>query len=107
MVLLAALAAFAAVGHIAAVVPLAAFSGIMFAWSFLSVASPALTGHLCPAAEGDARGALNAASGLAGLAGSVVGGLVAAHFGYPAALAVPEPALALRAGGPGPEPAGP
>jgi MFS family permease len=88
VVLLAALAAFAAVGHIPAVVPLAAFSGIMFAWSFLSVASPALTGHLCPAAEGDAQGALNAASGLAGLAGSVVGGLVAAHFGYPAALAV-------------------
>jgi peptidoglycan/LPS O-acetylase OafA/YrhL len=41
-VLLAALAAFAAVGHIPAVLPLAAFAGIMFAWSFLSGASPAL-----------------------------------------------------------------
>jgi MFS family permease len=89
VVLLAALAAFAAVGHIPAVVPLAAFAGIMFAWSFLSVASPALTGQLCPkSAEGDAQGALNAASGLAGLIGSVVGGLVAASFGYPAALAL-------------------
>jgi MFS family permease len=88
VVLLAALAAFAAAGHIPAVIPLAAFSGIMFAWSFLSVASPALTGQLCPSAEGDAQGALNAASGLAGLVGSVAGGLVAAAWGYPAALAV-------------------
>ena len=88
VLLLAALAAFAAVGHIPAAVPLAAFAGVMFAWSFLSVASPALTAQLCPQAEGDAQGALNAASGLAGLIGSVVGGLVAASLGYPAALAL-------------------
>ncbi len=88
VVLLAALAAFAAVGHIPAVLPLAAFSGIMFAWSFLSVASPALTGQLCHGAEGDAQGSLNAASGLAGLIGSVVGGLAAASWGFPAALAI-------------------
>jgi MFS family permease len=88
VVLLALLAAFAAVGHVPPVLPLAAFGGIMFAWSFLSVASPALTGRLCARAEGDAQGALNAASGLAGLAGSVVGGLAAARWGYPAALAI-------------------
>ncbi len=87
VVLLTALAVLAAVGHVPAAVPLAAFGGIMFAWSFLSVASPALTGQLVPGdEEGDAQGALNAASGLAGLTGSVVGGAVADVWGYPAAL---------------------
>jgi MFS transporter, DHA1 family, tetracycline resistance protein len=87
VVLLAALAVFAAVRHVPAAVPLAAFGGIMFAWSFLSVASPALTGQLVAGdEEGDAQGALNAASGLAGLTGSVAGGAVAGLWGYPAAL---------------------
>src|SRR5215472_15397189 len=49
VVLLAALPALAAVGHVPAIVPLAAFRGVMFAWSFLSVASPGLTGQLAPA----------------------------------------------------------
>jgi MFS transporter, DHA1 family, tetracycline resistance protein len=88
VVLLAVLAALAAVGHVPALLPLAAFGGVMFAWSFLSVASPGLTGQLVPGAEGDAQGALNAASGLAGLGGSVVGGLAASLWGYPAALAI-------------------
>jgi predicted MFS family arabinose efflux permease len=88
VVLLAALAALAAVGHVPAVLPLAAFGGVMFAWAFLSVASPGLTAQLVPGAEGDAQGALNAASGLAGLVGSVVGGLAADLWGYPAALGI-------------------
>jgi MFS transporter, DHA1 family, tetracycline resistance protein len=88
VVLLAVLAALAAVGHVPAIVPLAAFGGVMFAWSFLSVASPGLTGQLVPGAEGDAQGALNAASGLAGLGGSVVGGFAASLWGYPAALSI-------------------
>ncbi len=88
VVLLTALAAFAAVGHIGAALPLAAFAGVMFAWSFLSVASPGLTGQLAPANEGDAQGLLFAASGLAGLVGSVVGGLAASSWGYPAALGI-------------------
>ena len=88
VVLLAALAVLAAVGHVPAIVPLAVFGGVMFAWSFLSVASPGLTGQLAPGAEGDAQGALNAASGLAGLGGSVVGGFAASLWGYPAALAI-------------------
>ena len=87
VVLLSALAAFAAVGHIPAWLPLAAFAGVMCAWSFLSVASPGLTGQLKPDAEGDAQGLLNASSGLAGLLGSVAGGLIASRWGYPAALA--------------------
>ena len=96
VVLLAALAALAAVGHVPAVLPLAAFGGIMFAWSFLSVASPGLTGQLVPSsAEGDAQGALNAASGLAGLLGSVVGGLAADLWGYPAALSIGAGAVLL------------
>jgi MFS transporter, DHA1 family, tetracycline resistance protein len=89
VVLLTALAALAAIGHVPAVLPLAAFGGIMFAWSFLSVASPDLTGQLVPNdAEGDAQGALNAASGLAGLLGSVAGGLAADLWGYAAALSL-------------------
>jgi predicted MFS family arabinose efflux permease len=95
IVLMALLAALAAVGHVRAVLPLAAFAGIMFAWSFLSVASPALTAQLVPAAEGDAQGLLNASSGLAGLLGSVAGAEVAAAWGYPAALAVGAASVAV------------
>ncbi len=74
--------------HVPAVLPLAAFAGIMFAWSFLSVASPGLAGQLRPDAEGDAQGLLNASSGLAGLLGSVTGGVAADLWGYPAALGI-------------------
>jgi MFS transporter, DHA1 family, tetracycline resistance protein len=96
VVLLALLAALAAVGHVPAVIPLAAFGGIMFAWSFLSVASPGLTGQLVPRhEEGDAQGALNAASGLAGLVGSVAGGTAADLWGYPAALGIGAGAVLL------------
>ncbi len=95
VVLLAALAALASVSRVPAVLPLAAFAGIMFAWSFLSVASPALTGQLMPGAEGDAQGLLNASSGTAGLIGSVLGGTIAGHLGYPAALALGAGATAL------------
>jgi MFS family permease len=88
VILLSALAGLAADGHPPAALPLAAFAGIMFAWSFLSVAAPGLTGQLMPNAEGDAQGLLNAGSGLAGLAGSVLGGFAAGHWGYSAALAI-------------------
>lgn len=95
VLLLAALSILAAIGHVGAVLPLTAFAGIMFAWSFLSVASPALTGQLMPGREGDAQGLLNASSGLAGLAGSVTGGLVADQWGFAVALAVGAGATAL------------
>jgi MFS family permease len=95
VLLLGSLAALAAIGHVGPVLPLVAFAGIMFAWSFLSVASPALTGELAPGSEGDAQGLLNASSGLAGLAGSVAGGLAAEHLGYPAALAIGAAAVAI------------
>ncbi len=94
VILLAALAVFAAVGHLPAVLPLAAFAGIMFAWSFLSVAAPELTAQLVPGALGDAQGLLSASSGAAGLVGSVVGGIAASHWGYPAALAIGAGAVA-------------
>jgi hypothetical protein len=95
VVLLAVLAILASVRGVPAVLPLAAFAGIMFAWSFLSVASPALTGQLLPGAEGDAQGLLNASSGIAGLLGSVLGGIVAGHLGYAAALAFGASATGL------------
>jgi hypothetical protein len=84
VVLLGVLAGLAAAGHVPYVLPMAAFAGILFAWSFLSVASPALTAQLVPDAEGDAQGMLNASSGMAGLVGSVAGGEVANAWGYPA-----------------------
>jgi MFS family permease len=92
--LLAGLAA-AGSGRIPYILPLAAFAGILFAWSFLSVASPALTAQLVPGAEGDAQGMLNATSGIAGLVGSVAGGEVANAWGYPAALAMGASAVAF------------
>jgi MFS transporter, DHA1 family, tetracycline resistance protein len=95
VILLGALAVFAAVGHVPAILPLAAFAGIMFAWSFLSVSSPALTGQLMPQAEGTAQGLLNGSSGLAGLLGSIAGGFVADKWGYPAALALGACAVAV------------
>ncbi|HEY3951780.1 MAG TPA: MFS transporter [Streptosporangiaceae bacterium] len=88
VVLLALLAILAATGSVPAVLPLAVFGGILFAWSFLSVASPGLTGQLVPQAEGEAQGVLNAASGIAGFLGAVIGGAVASAAGYPAALAL-------------------
>jgi MFS transporter, NNP family, nitrate/nitrite transporter len=95
VILLTALAALAAARHVSPVLPVAAFAGIMFAWSFLSVASPGLTAQLVPGDEGDAQGALNASSGLAGLVGSVTGGFAAAHWGYPAALGIGAVAVAV------------
>jgi MFS family permease len=95
VVLLAVLAILASTGSVPSAVPLAAFGGILFAWSFLSVASPGLTGQLVPRAEGEAQGVLNAASGVAGFLGSVIGGEVASTAGYPAALALGAAATAL------------
>jgi DHA1 family tetracycline resistance protein-like MFS transporter len=95
VVLLAVLAVLAAIGHVGAVLPLAAFAGIMFAWSFLSVASPGLAGQLHPDAEGDAQGQLNGSSGVAGLVGSIIGGAAASAWGYPAALSIGAAATAI------------
>jgi MFS family permease len=94
VVLLAVLAVLAAAGQVPVVLPLAAFGGVLFAWSFLSVASPGLTGQLVPQAEGEAQGILAASSGIAGFAGSVAGGLAAARWGYPAALGIGSGATA-------------
>jgi predicted MFS family arabinose efflux permease len=79
------------------------------------VASPWLTGPLVPRAEGAAQGVLNAASGIAGCLGAVLGGAVASTAGYPAALALGAAATAagllvfvvklLRRGHPTPPPA--
>jgi MFS transporter, DHA1 family, tetracycline resistance protein len=95
VVLLAVLAVLAAIGHVGSVLPLAAFAGIFLAWSFLSVASPGLTGQLRPDAEGDAQGLLNASSGLAGLIGSVAGGAAASAWGFPAALIMGAAGVAI------------
>jgi MFS family permease len=88
VILLAVLSVLAAAGQVPVVLPLVAFSGVLFAWSFLSVAAPGLTGRLVPAAEGEAQGVLAASSGIAGFVGSVAGGFAAARWGYPAALGI-------------------
>jgi len=56
---------------------------IVLPWSLLSVSSTALTAHLSPVGEGTGMGMLNATSAIAGMLGAMVGGWLAAHWGYP------------------------
>ena len=59
---------------------------IVLPWSMLSVSSTALTAHLSPVGEGTGIGILNATSAIAGMLGAMVGGWLAAHWGYYAVL---------------------
>jgi hypothetical protein len=68
---------------------------IVLPWSLLSVSSTALTAHLSPVGEGTGMGMLNATSAIAGLIGAILGGWLAAHWGYHAVLGVAVTGLAL------------
>jgi MFS family permease len=68
---------------------------IVLPWSLLSVSSIALTAHLSPVGEGTGMGMLNATSAIAGLIGAILGGWLAAHWGYHAVLGVAATGLAL------------
>jgi MFS family permease len=67
---------------------------IVLPWSMLSVSSTALTAHLSPVGEGTGIGMLNATSAIAGMLGAMVGGWLAAHWGYHAVLGLAVAGLA-------------
>jgi predicted MFS family arabinose efflux permease len=68
---------------------------IVLPWSLLSVSSTALTAHLSPVGEGMGMGMLNATSAIAGLIGAILGGWLAANWGYHTVLGVAATGLAL------------
>jgi len=67
---------------------LAGFCLVVLAWSLLSVSSTTLAASLSPAGEGIGLGFFNAASALAGVLGSLIGGWFAGRLGVVAALAL-------------------
>ena len=78
--------------------PLPEFVGlplIGLPWSLLSVSSTALTTHLSPVGAGTGMGMLNATSAIAGMMGAILGGWLAAHWGYHADLGMAVAGLAL------------
>lgn len=64
------------------------FLFIVLAWSLLSVSGTALTASLSPVGEGEGMGLFNAATAVAGVIGSVLGGWIAGRWGYGPALGV-------------------
>ncbi len=58
------------------------FGIIVLAWSPLSVSSLAYTASISTIGEGEAMGIYNTVSNLAGVIGSLAGGLLASFFGY-------------------------
>ncbi len=65
---------------------LLAFLFVVLAWSLLSVSGTALTAELSPVGEGEGMGLFNAATAVAGVIGSAVGGWIAGRWGYGPAL---------------------
>lgn len=68
--------------HGGAWLALLSFCAIVLAWSLLSVSATIITAQLARIGEGPAMGLFNAATALAAVAGSVVGGVVAGRYGY-------------------------
>jgi len=65
---------------------LLAFLFVVLSWSLLSVSGTALTAELSPVGEGEGMGLFNAATAVAGVIGSAVGGWIAGRWGYRPAL---------------------
>lgn len=74
---------------------LLAFLFVVLAWSLLSVSGTALTAELSPVGEGEGMGLFNAATAVAGVIGSAVGGWIAGRWGYPAALGLAVTGVAI------------
>jgi MFS transporter, DHA1 family, tetracycline resistance protein len=62
------------------------FCLIVLAWSLLSVSSTAIAAELAPGGEGAGLGLFNAATALAGVLGSILGGWMASQVGFLAAV---------------------
>jgi DHA1 family tetracycline resistance protein-like MFS transporter len=58
------------------------FTVVVLSWSLLSVTGTALTARLSDGGEGEALGAFNAITAVAGVAGSSIGGWAANRWGY-------------------------
>jgi MFS family permease len=74
---------------------LVSFLCVVLAWPLLSVSGTALTARLAQKNEGEGIGLFHATSALAGVIGAVLGGWVAAHWGYPAAVGLAVVGVAL------------
>jgi DHA1 family tetracycline resistance protein-like MFS transporter len=59
-----------------------AFAIVVLSWSLLSVTGTALTARLSDGGEGEALGAFNAITAIAGVAGASIGGWAANRWGY-------------------------
>lgn len=68
---------------------------IVLPWSLLSVSSTTLTARLSPVGEGAGMGLLNATTAVAGMMGAMVGGWLAARWGYHTVLGLATACLAL------------
>jgi MFS family permease len=68
---------------------------ILCCWAVLSVSSTALTAHLSAHHEGEGLGLFNAVTALAGVLGALLGGWLAAQWGYLAAVGVAVVGLTL------------
>ena len=71
------------------------FTLVVLCWAFLSVSGTTLTAHLSPQNEGEGMGLFNAITALAGVFGAVLGGWLAARWGYHAASGLAEAGLAI------------
>lgn len=74
---------------------LLSFLCVVLSWPLLSVSGTALTARLAQKHEGEGIGLFHAISALAGVIGAVLGGWVAAHWGYHAAVGLAVVGVAL------------
>lgn len=74
---------------------LVGFTCLVLPWSLLSVSSTILTARLSPVGEGTGMGLLNGTTAVAGVLGAMVGGGLAAHWGYHTVLGLAVASLAL------------
>jgi MFS family permease len=74
---------------------LLSFLCIVLSWPLLSVSGTALTARLAQKNEGEGIGLFHATSALAGVVGAALGGWVAAHAGYHAAVGLAVVGVAL------------
>jgi DHA1 family tetracycline resistance protein-like MFS transporter len=63
-------------------VAMVSFTVVVLSWSLLSVTGTALTARLSDGGEGEALGAFNAITAVAGVAGASIGGWAANRWGY-------------------------
>ena len=71
------------------------FTLVILCWALLSISSTVLTAHLSPDNEGEGMGLFNAITALAGVLGAILGGWLAARWGYHTASGLAVAGLAI------------